>query len=88
MEEVGGRKDILAVSIEYSSEPPMTYKLLINSYLSSVRKTIKDVEEPAPAAAARRARSDAAAAPPASGDSASPASDGIPEEEENEPADG
>ena len=32
VEEVGGRKDILAVGMEYSADPPMSYKLLINSY--------------------------------------------------------
>ena len=39
VEEIGGRKDILAVSMEYSSDPPMSYKLLINSYLSATKKT-------------------------------------------------
>jgi hypothetical protein len=90
IEEAGGRADILAVSIEYSADTPMTYKLLINSYLSSVRKTIKNVEKPAAAATAsgEKNRPDAAPPPPAPGDSASSPSDGIPEEEENEPADG
>jgi hypothetical protein len=41
VEEIGGRKDILAVSMEYSSEPPMGYKLLINSYLSATKKTVE-----------------------------------------------
>jgi hypothetical protein len=50
VEELGGRKDILAVSMTYSSEPPMSYKLLLNSYVSTLRKTAPDVqkvEEPA-----------------------------------------
>ena len=48
MDEVGGRKDILAVSLEYSSDPPMSYKLLINSYVSTIRKAAQDAQ---PAAA-------------------------------------
>lgn len=38
VEEIGGRKDILAVSMEYSADPPMSYKLLINSFISTMRK--------------------------------------------------
>jgi hypothetical protein len=49
VEEVGGRKDILAISIEYSGDPPMTYKLLINAYIASVRKTGQEAGEAAPA---------------------------------------
>ena len=51
VEEIGGRKDILAVSMEYSSDPPMSYKLLINSYVSTMRKTAQ-AEPDAPAAPA------------------------------------
>jgi hypothetical protein len=40
VDEVGGRKDILAVSLAYSSEPPMSYKLLINSYVSTTSKAV------------------------------------------------
>jgi hypothetical protein len=83
IEEVGGRKDILAVSIEYTGDPPMTYKLLINSYLSTVRKTVKDVEKPA------ESRPPETAAPqPAAAGPVTTSSDGIPEEEGNEPTDG
>ena len=39
VEEIGGRKDILAVGLEYSSDPPIGYKLLINSYLSATKMT-------------------------------------------------
>jgi hypothetical protein len=49
VDEVGGRKDILAVVLEYSSDPPMSYKLLINSYVSTFRK-VPAVEEKAAAA--------------------------------------
>ncbi|MGA2977801.1 MAG: PilZ domain-containing protein [Spirochaetia bacterium] len=45
IDEVGGRKDVLAVSMEYPSEPPMTYKLLINSYLSSVRTATRNAQK-------------------------------------------
>lgn len=76
IEEVGGRTDILAVGLEYTGDVPMTYKLLINAYLGTVRKPSKDAEKPATAPAAR------AEAPPP------PDPDGIPEEEENGPADG
>jgi len=37
-EEVGGHKDVLALGIEYEGDIPMSYKLLISTYLSSVRK--------------------------------------------------
>ena len=47
-DEVGGRKDILAVGIAYSGDSPMSYKLLINTYVSTLRKT---GEEPVAAAA-------------------------------------
>ncbi len=49
VEEIGGRKDILAVGMEYSSDPPMSYKLLINSYVSTVRKAAQNApDEPEP----------------------------------------
>ena len=38
VDEVGGRKDIKAVAIAYGSETPISYKLLINSFLTSSRK--------------------------------------------------
>jgi hypothetical protein len=56
VEEIGGRKDIFAVSIEYSSDPPMSYKLLINSFISTLRKAPVETDSAAgpdsPAAAA------------------------------------
>ncbi|MGO9310583.1 MAG: PilZN3 domain-containing protein [Spirochaetia bacterium] len=52
VEEVGGRKDILAVSMQYSADAPMSYKLLINSYVSTTRKLAPEAASPvAPAAA-------------------------------------
>jgi PilZ domain len=51
VEEIGGRKDILAVSMEYSADPPTSYKLLINSYVSTIRKAAPAAGDAAPAAA-------------------------------------
>ncbi len=49
VEEVGGRRDIKAVAIEYASDTPISYRLLINSFITS-RKATKDGEPgPAPA---------------------------------------
>ncbi|HUI71645.1 MAG TPA: PilZ domain-containing protein [Spirochaetia bacterium] len=50
VDEVGGRKDIVAVGVEYPREPPMSYKLLINSYISTLRKTSVGPTEANPAA--------------------------------------
>jgi hypothetical protein len=36
-EDVQGRTDIRALGIEYTSEPPMSYKLMISGYLASPR---------------------------------------------------
>jgi hypothetical protein len=48
VEEVGGRRDIKAVAIEYATDTPISYKLLINSFLTS-RKASKDGDSsPAP----------------------------------------
>jgi hypothetical protein len=44
VEEVGGHKEILAVSMEYSSDTPMSYKLLINSYVSTMRKAAQEAQ--------------------------------------------
>lgn len=38
VEQVGGRTDISIVGVEYVREPPLSYKMLINSYLGSQRK--------------------------------------------------
>jgi hypothetical protein len=46
VEEIGGRPDILAVGMEYSSDTPMSYKLLINSYVSTMRKAAREAQEP------------------------------------------
>jgi hypothetical protein len=49
VEEVGGRRDIKAVAIEYARDTPISYKLLINSFIAS-RKTSRDGDPgPAPA---------------------------------------
>jgi hypothetical protein len=37
-EEVQGRTDIRALGIQFTAEPPMSYKLMISGYLSSARK--------------------------------------------------
>jgi len=37
VEDVGGRKDIKAVAIEYAMDTPISYKLLINSFVTSRR---------------------------------------------------
>jgi len=42
VEEVGGRKDIIAVAIEYAADTPISYKLLINSFITSSRKTPRE----------------------------------------------
>jgi hypothetical protein len=44
VEEVGGRKDIKAVAIEYASDTPISYKLLINSFITSSRKAPREGE--------------------------------------------
>jgi hypothetical protein len=53
VDELGGRKDILAVSMVYSSDPPVSYKLLINSYVSTMKKAVQEAPkaeaQPAPA---------------------------------------
>ena len=71
VDEVGGRKDILAVSIEYDGESPMTYKLLINSYMASARKVSQDAQKTAAEQAAPAAASPAPGGTPA----ADPATD-------------
>jgi c-di-GMP-binding flagellar brake protein YcgR len=63
VDEVGGRKDILAVSLQYSAETPMTYKLLINSYVSSARKASQDAQKLAAEQGNEADEADAAAAP-------------------------
>ena len=82
IEEVGGRKDIVAVSIQYSADPPMTYKLLINSFLTSMRKVCREPEKPpAPGDAITKPAEPAAPPPPA-------AADGAPSEKGPGPRDG
>ncbi|HVP19358.1 MAG TPA: PilZ domain-containing protein [Spirochaetia bacterium] len=47
VDEVGGRKDIVVVALEYPREPPMSYKLLVNTYISSARKAGQEAAKPA-----------------------------------------
>ncbi len=65
VDEVGGRKEILAVSLEYSGDPPMSYKLLINSYVSTFRKAAQDAPAQTAAAEPPPAEDAAAGAEPA-----------------------
>jgi hypothetical protein len=51
VEEVGGRKDIVLVAVEYPRDTPMSYKLLINSYISTARKASDGIVAKKPAAA-------------------------------------
>ena len=85
VDEIGGRK-LLTVSVEYSGEPPMSYKLLINSYVSTLRKAAQ-AEQKAPAAEEATAAEAAEAAPsaeaaPAEVEAAAPVSgtEDIPDE--------
>jgi hypothetical protein len=48
IEEVEGRPDILALGIQFTAEPPMSYKLMISGYLSAARKTTAGPAAPAP----------------------------------------
>jgi len=85
VDEVGGRKDILAVSVEYSSDPPMSYKLLINSYVSTMRKAAQAAQEAqaqtaASAPAAEPAPAQAGETPVAESPSPDIPSEGDPEE--------
>jgi hypothetical protein len=50
-EEVGGHRNVLAIGIEFEGEIPMSYKLLISSYLSSMRKAPSDASKPGAEAA-------------------------------------
>jgi PilZN3 domain/PilZ domain len=51
VDEVGGRKDIVLVGVEYPRDTPMSYKLLINSYISTQRKTASEPAARKPASA-------------------------------------
>ena len=55
VEPVGGRRDVSVVAVEYVRDTPMSYKLLINSYISSQRKG--STEETSAAPPARRDQS-------------------------------
>ena len=96
VDEVGGRNDILTVGIEYSADPPMSYKLLINSYVSTMRKAAQEAGKvPATApGSAPPAPASPPAAPPAENpiaaaamQSAREAARGAGEEGENAAAD-
>ena len=47
-EAVEGRADILAIGLRYTSEPPMSYKQMINSYLASARRAPINCQELVP----------------------------------------
>ncbi|HTO23931.1 MAG TPA: PilZ domain-containing protein [Spirochaetia bacterium] len=74
VDEVGGRKDILTASLEFSGDTPMSYKLLINSYISTLRKAAQE------AGGAAAAASGGVSAPASAGGSpgGSPAPAGTP----------
>ena len=55
LDEVGGRKDILLIGIEYAGDSPMGYKLLINSFLNTSRKGGTETDGKAPAGTSRSA---------------------------------
>jgi len=65
VDQVGGRTDIVAVAVEYPRDTPMSYKLLINSYISTVRKTAAEPAQkaPGPAPAAAQDQGDGASFP-------------------------
>lgn len=50
-EEVQGRTDIASVGMEFTSEPPMSYKIMISGYISAARKPVAG---PPPAAPRQR----------------------------------
>jgi hypothetical protein len=95
VDEVGGRKDILAISVEYSSDPPTSYKLLINSYVSTMRKAAQEAQKaqtPPPATAPTPVAESPAAEDAPAAESPTPdiPSEGDPIEDEDgkNPADG
>ena len=62
-EDVEGRKDLVALAINYNdTEVPMSYKMHINNYLSQLRKTSPSGEENGETAPAKPASGKAAAA--------------------------
>jgi hypothetical protein len=87
-EEVGGRKDILTLGIEFRGDVPMTWKLLISSYLGTVRKTAT-TEKPAaaPPQGADQAGAEGAPAAGAAGTDAAPAAGAEVPDEQAPPAD-
>jgi hypothetical protein len=46
VENVEGRKDIVVIALKYTEDPPMNYKLMINGYLTAVRKGSEAVMPP------------------------------------------
>jgi hypothetical protein len=41
VENVEGRKDIVVLAIRFTEDPPVAYKLMINGYLTTVRKSLE-----------------------------------------------
>jgi hypothetical protein len=46
VENVEGRKDIVAIALRFTGEAPVTYKLMINNYLTATRKGISSPHPP------------------------------------------
>ena len=67
VENVEGRKDIVALALKFDENLPVTYNLMINAYLTSTRRGAELVSEPAP----RPARPKPASPPAGEGQSPS-----------------
>jgi hypothetical protein len=63
VENVEGRKDIVVIALCFSGEPPVSYKLMVNNYLTGVRKGSDS--HGAEASAARESAGRPASKPPA-----------------------
>jgi hypothetical protein len=76
-EAMGGRTDIASAGIEFTAEPPLSYKIMISGYLSTARKPVSAppaAPPPLPASAPAPASPAAApAAPPPAPPPAAPA---------------
>jgi len=68
VDEVGGRKDVVVVAVEYPRDPPMSYKLLVNSYITTQRKAAVEPGRPSPAQAPQSDTSFPDEEPPADGE--------------------
>jgi hypothetical protein len=87
-EQIQGRKDIISVNIQYNDATvPLSYKIHINSFLTSTRKKILDTEF---SASGEPVSAETQAATPTATPVAKPASDTSPDAKstEEKPADG